>query len=320
MFLYVQEGTASDRYHDRVENVAPVGVLMAGGTGSRLAPLTTVVNKHLLPVFDKPMIFFSLSTLMLAGIRDILLVSDPYSLATFGTLFGEGNDLGLNLSYVEQTEPLGIAHGLLSCGSRIRTRSTMLVLGDNLLFGSGLRRQLRSAFDHLNGAKIFSARVSDVSGYGVVDLSQDGSIEDLMEKPRSGGPGQAVVGLYVYDASLLDVVGSITPSHRGELEITDVNRAYWKLGRLGHEPLARGTFWQDLGTIETLHRGAEYVRLVETRTGQKVVAPEEIAWRNGWIDSEELLKHSARYGASPYGAYLSALVAESESRPALWER
>ena len=283
------------------------GVLLAGGTGTRLSPATKAVNKHLLPVYNKPMIYYPLSTLMLAGLRHVVIVSDDKGLDGIRALLGDGSRLGMELEYVHQEEPGGIAHGLLSCAEKIADQATMVMLGDNILHGQGLGRHLARAASRVCGAKIYVAQVAEARDYGVVTVTRDGGVGTIEEKPQVAGPGLAVVGMYFFGPDLLDVIDQLTPSARGELEITDALNEYLASGLLECEALPRGTFWLDLGSPEALFRGSEYVRLVEGRSGYCVGCPEEAAWRLGWISASQLDDVSHAEYHSAYAVTLRSL-------------
>jgi glucose-1-phosphate thymidylyltransferase len=283
------------------------GILLAGGSGSRLAPITKVLNKHLLPVHNKPVIYYSLSVLMLAGMREILVISSAKSLPLFEELLGDGAHLGLSFSYAAQDEPRGIAESLLIARDFLAGGPSALMLGDNLIFGDGLVRQLRAASSRTEGATIFAYPVLDPSAFGVVELDEAGKPVSLREKPKRPRSNLAVPGLYFYDGEAPEIAASCTPSKRGELEITDVNRAYLDRGRLSVTLFGRGYAWLDTGTPEALNEAAEFVRTLEERQGLMIGSPEEVAWRNGWIGSEALLRLGEEAGATRYGEYLRHL-------------
>lgn len=290
----------------------PVGVLLAGGSGQRLNPVTLGVNKHLLPVYNKPMIYYSLSTLLLAGVRDVCVVIDSQYREGFERLLGDGSQLGISLKYKIQKEPRGIAHGLLLCSDELEGRSVAVVLGDNLIHGQGFGRNLQSLLP-LEGARIFTSPVAEASEYGVLRVSQDGIPVEVIEKPLSAGPGLAVIGLYFFGPDVVHIAQGLRPSRRGEMEITDLNNAYLEYQRLAVSPLPRGTFWQDLGSPESLFAGSEYVRLTENRSGLRVGCLEEVAWRNGWITDDELAALAVRLPRGPYSQYLLFLLEETSS-------
>jgi glucose-1-phosphate thymidylyltransferase len=286
------------------------GIVLAGGSGTRLYPLTRALSKQLLPVYDKPMVYYPLSTLMLGGIRDILVITTPADAPLFATLLGDGRQLGLSLSYAVQPEPNGLAQAFLIGREFLAGEGCALVLGDNLIYGDGLSRMMREAAGRRAGATIFGYRVRDPERYGVVEFADDGRVLSLDEKPEKPCSPWAVIGLYFYDAEVVEIAASLAPSPRRELEITDVNRQYLRAGRLTVERLGRGYAWFDTGTHESLIEAAQFVRTLENRTGQKIGCLEEIAFRQGFIDAEQVLRLAANYKSSDYGEYLERLVAE----------
>lgn len=283
------------------------GIVLAGGAGTRLHPMTRVVSKQLLPVYDKPMIYYPVATLMLAGIRDILLISTPEDLPRFEQLLGDGRDWGIRLSYAEQAAPRGIAEALIIGEQFVAGERCALVLGDNIFFGRGFSGLLREAAGFDEGAVVFAYRVADPERYGVAVFDDNGVATEILEKPDPAPSPYAVTGLYFYDGRAAEIARSITPSARGELEITDVNRRYLQEGRLKVETLGRGFAWLDTGTPNSLLEAAQFVHAVEKRQGLKISAPEEIAWRLGWIDDAGLQALVSRYKGNDYGTYLAGL-------------
>ena len=282
------------------------GILLAGGSGTRLYPLTAVVSKQLLPIYDKPMIYYPLSTLMLAGIRDILLISTPEDLPRFQTLLGDGSHFGIRLSYAEQPRPEGLAQAFLIGEAFLGGERCAMVLGDNIFYGGWFRKSLRTAVENArNGrATIFGYYVRDPERFGVVEFDRDYRILSLEEKPRQPRSNYCVTGLYFYDGRAAELARRLTPSSRGELEITDLNRLYWEEDRLRVQVLGRGFAWMDTGTVDSLMRAAVFVEAVQNRQGVVISAPEEIAYQADWIDQDALLEAAALYGKSPYGEHL----------------
>ncbi len=288
------------------------GIILAGGAGTRLYPLTRVTSKQLLPVYDKPMIYYPLSTLMLAGIRDILIISTPEDTPRFRALLGSGASMGLKLSYRVQPSPDGLAQAFLIGEDFIRDDCCAMILGDNIFYGNGFGRILREA--RSNGeagrATVFGYYVPDPERFGVVEFDQNGKATSIEEKPKNPRSHYAVTGLYFYDRHVVEKAKRIRPSARGELEITDLNRMYLEEGLLDVRTLGRGFAWIDTGTVDSLVEAAAFVQMIEKRQGIKISAPEEIAYRNGWIDKAELLNSAELYGKSPYGAHLQAVAEE----------
>ena len=284
------------------------GIILAGGAGTRLAPLTQVISKQLLPVYDKPMVYYPLSTLMLAGIREIAIVSTPQDLPRFRDLFRDGSHLGVRFEYIEQARPEGIAQAFILARAFIHGASVALVLGDNIFYGHGLARQTQQASRLTHGATVFAYRVRDPQRYGVVEFDSSGRVIDIVEKPKQPRSDYAVTGLYFYDHRVCDIAAGLTPSPRGELEITDVNRAYLADGSLRVERLGRGAAWLDTGTHESLHQAANYIQVIEARQGLKVACIEEVAFEMGYIDQAQLETLAAGMGHE-YGAYLRDVAA-----------
>ena len=287
------------------------GIILAGGAGTRLAPLTQVISKQLLPVYDKPMVYYPLSTLMLAGIREFLIISTPQDLPRFRDLFRDGAHLGLRFEYVEQPRPEGIAQAFILGRQFIAEGSVALVLGDNIFYGHGLAEQMRTAATRKDGATVFAYRVKDPQRYGVVEFDAAGRAIDIVEKPAQPKSRYAVTGLYFYDSRVCDIAVALKPSARGELEITDINRRYMQDGTLRVEKLGRGTAWLDTGTHEALHQAANYIQTIEMRQGLKVACIEEVAFQMGFIDHAQLDRLANGMGHD-YGAYLRSVVAEND--------
>ena len=280
------------------------GIILAGGSGTRLYPLTMVTSKQLLPVYDKPMIYYPLSTLMRAGIRDILIISTPVDLPNFEKLLGDGSRYGINLSYAVQPSPDGLAQAFLIGEEFIAGDSCAMVLGDNIFYGSGLKAHLREAAARKYGATVFGYYVDDPERFGIVEFDKNGKAISIEEKPEHPKSNYCVTGLYFYDNRVVDFAKQIKPSKRGELEITDLNRMYLEEGSLNVITLGHGYAWLDTGTMDALSEASEFVKVVEKRQGIQISAVEEIAYVNGWIDKEKLIESAERYGKSPYGEHL----------------
>ncbi|RPG01485.1 MAG: glucose-1-phosphate thymidylyltransferase [Proteobacteria bacterium TMED51] len=289
------------------------GLILAGGAGTRLSPVTQVVSKQLLPVYDKPMIYYPLSVLMLAGIRDIMLISTPEDTPRFQELLGTGEQWGLNLAYAVQPSPDGLAQALIIGSEFVGNGPCALILGDNIFHGDQLADAVRRASELKNGATVFAYPVKDPERYGVVSFDKEGRAHTLEEKPQSPRSRYAVTGLYFYDHNAPDYARSLTPSNRGELEITDLNRVYLENGSLNVELLGRGTAWLDTGTHESLLQASVFIETLETRQGMKICCPEEIAFRMNYIGIEDLSVLASKLGKSTYGTYLRQLVTEYQS-------
>jgi glucose-1-phosphate thymidylyltransferase len=283
------------------------GIILAGGSGTRLYPITMGVSKQLLPVYDKPMIYYPLSTLMMAGIRDIQVITTVPDAAAFERILGDGSQFGINISYAVQGHPEGLAQAFVIGAGHIGSDSVALALGDNIFYGPGLGSNLRR-HQEISGGAIFAYWVANPSAYGVVDFGADGIALSIEEKPATPKSNYAVPGLYFYDNDVIEIARSLKPSARGEYEITDVNRTYLNQGRLAVEVLARGTAWLDTGTFDSLADAGDYVRTLERRQGLKVSVPEEVAWRMGFIDDEQLARRAESLLKSGYGAYLLQLL------------
>lgn len=288
------------------------GIILAGGSGSRLHPMTHVVSKQLLPVYDKPMIYYPLSTLMLADIREILIISTPNDRPLFQRLLSDGSQWGIKLTYAEQSQPEGLAQAYIIGADFVRGQNSVLILGDNLFYGHGLPDLLKSAAETKTGATVFAYRVKDPERYGVVEFGHNSRVRSLVEKPKTPRSNWAVTGLYFYDERAPEFASKLNPSWRGELEITDLNNAYLALGELYVQKMGRGFAWLDTGTPDSLMEAGEFIRTIETRQGQSVACPEEIAYAAGWISDSDLRRIVNGMAKSTYRAYLASLLKERE--------
>jgi glucose-1-phosphate thymidylyltransferase len=286
------------------------GIILAGGAGTRLNPATLAISKQLLPVYDKPMVYYPLATLMLAGIRDILVISTPHDLPLYRRLLGDGRRWGLSLQYAEQPKPEGLAQAFIIGREFVGNGRVALVLGDNIFYGDTLADHLRAASRRENGATVFAYHVKDPERYGVVEFDEQGKAVGIEEKPKEPRSRYAVAGLYFYDNDVLEIASALRPSKRGELEITDVNAAYLARGSLNVQRFGRGIAWLDTGTHEALLQASVFIEAIETRQGQKVCCPEEIAFRSGWISAQDVEALAATLGDTGYGDYLRSLARE----------
>ncbi len=295
-------------------NPTTKGIILAGGTGSRLHPLTLSVSKQLMPIYDKPMIYYPLSTLMMAGIRDILVITTPEDQSAFEKLLGDGRQWGISISYAVQPDPGGLAQAFIIGEEFIDGNSVALVLGDNIFYGHGLQQQLRSVAESSGGATVFAYHVRDPERYGVVNFDQNGKAIGIEEKPAAPKSNYAVTGLYFYDSRVVEMAKNLEPSARGEIEITDINRLYLDDGSLQVKLMGRGAAWLDTGTHESLLEAAQFVQIIEQRQGLKICCPEEIAYSSGMIDAEQLKVLAKNLGKSGYGEYLLEVLEETTFR------
>ncbi|MFF2912171.1 glucose-1-phosphate thymidylyltransferase RfbA [Paenibacillus sp. NPDC057934] len=280
------------------------GIILAGGSGTRLYPLTMVTSKQLLPIYDKPMIYYPLSTLMLAGIKDILIISTPEDTPRFANLLGDGSQFGISLQYIVQPNPEGLAQAFILGADFIKDDSVAMILGDNIYYGNGIRKLLKRASDKEKGATVFGYHVQDPERFGVVEFNNEGKVLSVEEKPQEPKSNYAITGLYFYDNRVLQIAKEVKPSSRGELEITSINEAYLKLGELDVELLGRGYTWLDTGTHQSLVDATNFVRTIEEHQGVKIAAPEEVAYINGWITKEHLWECGQKLSKTGYGQYL----------------
>ena len=293
------------------------GIILAGGSGTRLYPITSVVSKQLLPVYDKPMIYYPLTTLMLAGVADFLIITTPQDQDSFRNLLGDGSQWGIRISYAPQPKPEGLAQAFIIGKDFVGDDTSCLILGDNIFYGHGLTEALQRTSKRQDGATVFAYRVNDPERYGVVDFDANGRAMTIEEKPKHPRSNFAVTGLYFYDNRVCDIAAALKPSSRGELEITDLNRVYLEMGDLHVEQLGRGYAWFDTGTQESLLQAANFVETVELRQGLKIACPEEIAYHSGLISRDQLEEHASRFAKSTYGRYLKAVLEQGAAREQL---
>lgn len=291
------------------------GIVLAGGTGTRLYPVTHVISKQLLPIYDKPLVYYPLSTLMLAGIRDILVISTPHDISRFEQLLGDGHRWGINLTYAVQPEPEGIPQAFIIGKSFIGSEGCALILGDNIFYGDALSATLKHAAKKINGGTIFAYQVSDPMRYGIVEFDANGKVISIEEKPKFPKSSYAVTGLYFYDNQVVDIAKQLRPSPRGELEITDINQYYLEIGQLDVSFMGRGMMWLDTGTHDSLHEAASFIQTIEKRQALKIGCPEEIAYRQGFITADELEKLAIPLLKNSYGKYLQQVLDEKIAHP-----
>lgn len=284
------------------------GIILAGGSGTRLHPLTHVVSKQLLPIYDKPMIYYPLSVQMLAGIRDILIITTPHDAPLFTSLLGDGSQWGINIQYAQQPKPEGLAQAFIIGKDFVGKDRSSLILGDNIFYGHGLQQVIRTAAQRETGATVFGYWVKDPERYGVAEFNAEGRVTNLVEKPLHPKSNYAITGLYFYDNQVVDMAADLKPSHRGELEITDINRLYLEQDQIVIEKLGRGTAWLDTGTHDSLLQASNFIQTIEERQGLKICCPEEIAWNQGWIGAEQLEKQASLLSKNSYGEYLLRLL------------